>query len=62
MPIGVGAQLRRLDDREFGEAVFETMRHFLVSTTSSAGSLRRRSISAKSPFAWLGPKSRCRST
>lgn len=27
MPIAIGAEIRRLDDREFGEAVFETMRH-----------------------------------
>ena len=27
MPVAIGIPLRRLDDREFGEVVFETMRH-----------------------------------
>ena len=27
MPIAIGAQIRRMDEHEFGEVVFETMRH-----------------------------------
>ena len=30
MPITVGAEIRRLDDREFGEVVFETMRQIFA--------------------------------